>query len=262
MAGPHRYEKVDEDGEDITAEQPMLKSLQPAASGPGKKTLITLYVLVSVLLLAVLGLGSLVVQDRHAEKHSSTTSNITGAVANLTTPAEEVSKPSVNDTTSIPFTNIKGCGGNADEARALGCVYDVMMQLWMAPECYDSALTERYLGNNTWTWYADASGENIYSDEEIRLGNHHVVYVAQDYHKKHCVFAWEKLVRTLRVQGPMIEELISFDHVKHCEMQTLFRTDYVRGVSAPTGFTRCAYYDTWKSNIPPNKHDHDIAPPQ
>lgn len=155
-------------------------------------------------------------------------------------------EPVVEDT-------IADCGSNPEEARAKGCVFDVMMQLWTPPACYDSNLSERYLLNGNWTWWADTDASHTLSLDEMRKGEHPVIYVIQDYHKQHCIFAWEKVVRALRNQGPLIEELISYDHVMHCKHRTLSKEeDGVRGVRAPTGFTRCATYDTWTRHLPNN----------
>ena len=152
---------------------------------------------------------------------------------------------------------MRTCGGTADEARAAGCVFDVMMQLWTPPECMDSPLSERFLEAGNWTWYADSGASRAYTDEEIRKGNHDVVYVAQSYHRHHCIFAWERLVRAMRNRAPLIEELISYDHVMHCRHKTLTLpeegAEQVRGVVAPTGFTKCASYDVWIKNLPVNK---------
>lgn len=149
------------------------------------------------------------------------------------------------------------CGGTADEARAAGCVFDVMMQLWTPPQCMDSTLSERYLAKGNWTWWSDVDATKAYSDEEVRKGDHDQVFVAQSYHRHHCIFAWERLVRAMRNQAPLIEELISYDHVMHCRHTTLTLPEEgapaVRGVIAPTGFTRCASYDVWSKNLPVNK---------
>jgi hypothetical protein len=148
---------------------------------------------------------------------------------------------------------ITHCGHNADEARAQGCVYDVMMQLWMPPECYDENLTEHFLAMGNWTWWATSDASRTFSDEEIRAGNHSVVYTSADYHKTHCVFATEKLVRALRNQWPLIEQLISYDHMLHCRHKTLLTSDG-KGAIAPTGFSRCATYETWLTALPENIH--------
>jgi len=173
-----------------------------------------------------------------------------------------ISAPISTATDSIFFNAshhqpLRECGGTPEEARANGCVYDVMMQLWTPPECMDAPLSERYLEAGNWTWYANADASRIYTDEEIRKGEHDVVYVAQSYHRHHCIFAWERLVRAMRNQGPLITELISYDHVMHCRHKTLTLPEEgaedVRGVIAPTGYTKCASYDVWIQNLPFNK---------
>lgn len=153
---------------------------------------------------------------------------------------------------------IHDCGSNADEARAKGCSYDVMMQEWTPPECIDWTLAEKFLKNGNWTWYADAGAQRTYTPEEIALGNHDVVYVDQSYHRHHCIFTWERLVRAMRTQRPLVEKLVDYDHVMHCRMNTLKTFEEgakpVRGVVAPTAFTSCASYDVWLQNLPKNKH--------
>lgn len=150
------------------------------------------------------------------------------------------------------------CGSNADEARAKGCSYDVMMQEWTPPECIDWTLAEKFLKNGNWTWYADPGAEKTYSPEEIALGNHAVVYVDQSYHRHHCIFTWERLVRAMRTQRPLVSKLVDYDHVMHCRMNTLKTFEEgaqpVRGVVAPTAFTSCASYDVWLKHLPENKH--------
>lgn len=152
---------------------------------------------------------------------------------------------------------MRECGSTPDEARANGCVYDVMMQLWTPPECMDTPLSERYLEAGNWTWYANSDASRIFTDEEIAKGEHDVVYVAQSYHRHHCIFAWERLVRAIRNQSPLIMELISYDHVMHCRHKTLTLpeegAEQVRGVIAPTGYTKCASYDVWINQLPFNK---------
>lgn len=154
--------------------------------------------------------------------------------------------------------DIKDCGGNADEARAKGCAYDVMMQEWTTPECIDWTLAEKFLKNGNWTWYADSGAVNTYDDVQVAKGDHSVVYVDQSYHRHHCIFTWERLVRAMRTQRPLVEKLVDYDHVMHCRMNTLKTFEEgakpVRGVVAPTVFTKCASLDIWLQNLPENKH--------
>ncbi|KAK5105604.1 hypothetical protein LTS08_001881 [Lithohypha guttulata] len=153
---------------------------------------------------------------------------------------------------------IHDCGHNADEARAKGCAYDVMMQEWTSPECIDWTLAEKFLAAGNWTWFANPSASEVYDDIEIAKGNHDVVYVDQSYHRHHCIFTWERLVRAMRTQRPLVEKLVDYDHVMHCRMNTLKTFEEgaqpVRGVVAPTVFTKCASLDVWLTHLPGNKH--------
>lgn len=217
------------------AKQNMTASVTPAATSSSDKT-------------TGMGMGDVEGMD------TSTTPDNKDHVNSYKTGTADAPLISLN---SSHHQSLKSCGGTPDEARAAGCVFDVMMQLWTPPECMDTSLSERFLEAGNWTWYANIDASRIYTDEEIRKGNHDVVYVAQSYHRHHCIFAWERLVRAMRNQAPLIEELISYDHVMHCRHKTLTLpeegAEQVRGVVAPTGYTKCASYDVWIQNLPYNK---------
>jgi hypothetical protein len=239
------------------------KEAKIGSSGWGKQTILlsiatgTLFIAVIAAVLSTV--GSAVVSYNHP---STTTASADAVKATSgTNPTAVLSDDTLtsieNDKDITQLAPIQDCGSNADEARAKGCVFDVMMQLWTPKDCFDSVLSDRFLEVGNWTWYADPGAQKIFTLEEMRKGEHDAVYVAQDYHKTHCIYAWEKLVRAMRNQQPLITELISYDHVIHCRHKTLQRADggtSIRGVRAPTGYTKCAPYDTWKYNLPSNEH--------
>lgn len=154
---------------------------------------------------------------------------------------------------------ILDCGYSPEEARAQGCVYDVMMQDWVPEPCYDSVLTEKYLAQGNWTWYADGEGKTTMTDEQMRKGEHGEAWMSTSYHKAHCVFSWLKIIRALRNNEGISEELLSYDHVLHCSHGALkanIDPDHEDlGVKAPTNYARCALYEDWKLDFVPDKHD-------
>lgn len=281
MAKDQYYEQVGSDeGESLMREGEKVTRAPPTE--PAKRTILTKIaigaVVVTVFLAAVALVSSIIVSyrlpaaaeaaiEKAQAEHSTTdlTTPGTGSSDKLTDGSsasssnDALSDPSLTpeDFSFLPKQEMRSCGSTPDEARAAGCVFDVMMQLWTPPECMDTNLSERYLAKGNWTWYANADASKIYDDEEIRKGDHDVVYVAQSYHRHHCIFAWERVVRALRNQAPLIEELISYDHVMHCRYRTLTLpeegAEEVRGVVAPTGYTKCASYDVWIKNLPYNK---------
>ena len=272
MANDQYYDKVaGDDSEDpVVGGADSSRLMRAPPTQPKKRSLLTTLafgaIAAVVFIFAVALVSSAVVSyrlptatDAAISKQAST---VTSSAQAVTTTGASTSKVGTDNAIgkvydSSTHQDLRNCGGTPDEARAAGCVFDVMMQLWTPPECMDAPLSERFLEKGNWTWYADGGAQRAYTDEEIRKGDHDVVYVAQSYHRHHCIFAWERLVRAMRNQAPLIEELISYDHVMHCRHKTLTLpeegAEEVRGVVAPTGYTRCASYDVWIKNLPFNK---------
>lgn len=275
MSADHYYDKVaDDESSDPLVGEGSSRAVRAPPTQAKKRSLLTTVALGAVLftafIAAVAVISSAVVSYRLP---AATTAALSKQSESIVATASASAQPVVTSSASKSnaqtgnavesafdashHQEMRNCGGTADEARAAGCVFDVMMQLWTPPECMDTPLSERFLEAGNWTWYADGGAQRAYTDEEIRKGDHDVVYVAQSYHRHHCIFAWERLVRAIRNQAPMIEELISYDHVMHCRHKTLTLpeegAEEVRGVVAPTGFTKCASYDVWINNLPFNK---------
>ncbi|KAK5946635.1 hypothetical protein PMZ80_000778 [Knufia obscura] len=285
MSQSSRYARVsDDDGEDVgmMTEKTTGRTLNWSEPGQSKKTPVWKYVAaaaacVALLVPAVGYTTSVMLERRVTAAVQEALANQPAQQQNTTVPVvpsmmgddddKDSSKLAQTDEdvksgTVVPYAGetyeYRDCGSNADEARANGCEYDVMMQEWTPPECIDWALSEKFLEAGNWTWYADANAEKTYNATEIALGNHNVVYVDQSYHRHHCIFTWERLVRAMRTQRPLIEKLVDYDHVLHCRMNTLKTfeegAEPVRGVVAPTAFTACASYDVWMKRLPQNKH--------
>lgn len=277
MVADQYYDKVaDDESVDALGEEDSPRVMRAPPTQTKKRSLLTNValgaILVTVFVAAVALVSSAVVSYRLPSATDAAVSNATASAPAAGSSSDsigtgestgdndkEVSAVVPGNAVDLAFDashhqEMRNCGGTPDEAREAGCVFDVMMQLWTPPECMDSPLSERFLEKGNWTWYADGGAQRAYTDEEIRKGNHDVVYVAQSYHRHHCIFAWERLVRAIRNQAPIIEELISYDHVMHCRHKTLTMPEEgaedVRGVVAPTGYTKCASYDVWIHNLP------------
>lgn len=262
MGGQHHYRSVSTSDEAAPLAAEKEGYLRP--SGWGKQSILlslatgTLFVAVIAAVLSTVG-SAVVSYSASGSSAVTVTATAAGVAAPTSTvaPNDDDSKSSDSDADILTPAVIQDCGYSPQEARDRGCVFDVMMQLWTPKDCFDSVLSERFLEVGNWTWYADPGAEHVFTLEEMRKGEHDAVYVAQDYHITHCIYAWERLVRAMRTRAPLITELISYDHVIHCRHKTLQRADggsSIRGVRAPTGYTQCAGYDTWKYNLPPNEH--------
>lgn len=258
----HRYQLV-KDGEntkdeagDITREEP-----RPA----GTPIIISWWKFLLCNLLAAGIAAGVTLLIAHGSFATKPGANSTTDVATSNTSSSDLTLP-----TGLSIEHLEGktgpnmlageileCGGNPGEAREKGCVYDVMMQDWVPEPCYDSVLTEKYLAEGNWTWYGDGDGNTTIPDEVMRKGEHGAAWMSTSYHKAHCVFSWIKIIRALRNNRGISQELLSYDHVLHCSMGALKARegDEGLGVRAPTNYAKCALYDTWREDLIPDKHD-------
>ncbi|KIW16561.1 hypothetical protein PV08_03749 [Exophiala spinifera] len=271
MAPTHHYNLVNDDSDDTKAELDN-SSLPP--NTPSWKHAFYLLLAASAGLGAAFGVvlassllkpSTSIVSEGNATSIASACNATTNTPlsADIVAPAPLTQQLSVQTNKTDPLEGVVlDCGWSPEEARAKGCVYDVMMQDWVPEPCYDGLLTERYLARGNYTWYADIEG-TVMSDEEMRKGNHREAWMSGDYHKDHCIFSWEKLIRAMRNNKPISQELVSYDHVLHCHHQTLGEEGSMRkrdgaiGVRAPTNYAKCALYSTWKADFIPDKHPSD-----
>lgn len=114
------------------------------------------------------------------------------------------------------FSDWKDCGSSADEARAKGCYFDLMLSTWVHEDCRDTDLMEKYITNGHYRWYRDRTFEDEFSDEEVRRGDHHTAAVSKEQHFAHCAYSLEKTMKALTSGKPVGRSLISDGHTVHC----------------------------------------------
>lgn len=254
MGAGHRYELIKEGGGGDIKDEPQHTTRAPFITSWWKFLLCNL-------LAASAGVAVMFLIDRTSVGNHFSSSNTAAGVATSTTLPTDLPLPTASveqgkaETETIDPGILPGqildCGWSTAEARAKGCVYDVMMQDWVPEPCYDGALTETYLAEGNWTWYADSDGKKIIPMEEMRKGEHGSAWMATSYHHAHCVFSWVKLVGALRDGRGITEELLSNHHVMHCSHGALKESpdDQGLGVRAPTNYAKCALFETWKSDF-------------
>jgi len=259
MGPGHRYDLINENEDDIKTEP---QNNRIPIGTPWWKFLLYMLLASSAGLGAALGFAlapSLLKPSDSAVASLNATASPTlspDLTLPTTTPSVDLVDDKVHDADGLAG-RVLDCGHSPKEARAAGCVFDVMMQDWVPEPCYDEVLTERYLVEGNYTWYADSEG-NVMSDEEMRKGEHGEAWMTGGYHKAHCIFSWEKLIRAERNDRPISQELLSYDHILHCRMQTLGGDMHKRdgiAVRAPTNYAKCALYDTWKIDFIPDRHN-------
>lgn len=108
------------------------------------------------------------------------------------------------------------CGNTTAEAKANGCVIDLISGAWVHPACYDQELEKEFLEYGDWKWYADPKGETELSEEFMRTTPPDPVWVSLAYHDAHCAFTWRKLHRAAMRGTPIDSQIGSYVHTNHC----------------------------------------------
>src|SRR5436309_1479590 len=139
MGVDHHYQKVADEGEGLI-EKPIETRAPPTSSPWWKRSLIvTMAIIIAILTALLAAVGSMVVKQTDATPVTTASAVPTAPIVH-TAPAEEAKAP-----LSDASLAISDCGYTPDEARSKGCIFDVMMQLWTPPACYDGKLSERFL---------------------------------------------------------------------------------------------------------------------
>jgi hypothetical protein len=110
----------------------------------------------------------------------------------------------------------KDCGHSGEEARAKGCVFDVVLVAWLQPECFDSELHEAYLSNHNYPFWLDRNLTKTMTLEEVRLGKHDTVYSSAEFHLVHCAYFLEHSIRGFRKGGMVDNVTLDNEHTEHC----------------------------------------------
>jgi hypothetical protein len=94
------------------------------------------------------------------------------------------------------------CGNSPTEARKRGCHFELITLSWVAHDCHDHELVERYSRNHTWQWYHHETAMTPMEDRVVKSGELHEVWTTSDYREALCSYALEKLQRDVVQEWP------------------------------------------------------------
>ena len=107
------------------------------------------------------------------------------------------------------------CGTTASEAKAKGCIFDVMSMAWQSPECYDPDLAEEFMDLGPWEFYADQEGSQMLSYEQVSQAGQ-ISWTTRRYFVQHCIFGWKAMHRAWQRGWRMDANLASIAHTELC----------------------------------------------
>ncbi|KAF1994326.1 hypothetical protein P154DRAFT_447844 [Amniculicola lignicola CBS 123094] len=121
------------------------------------------------------------------------------------------------------------CGNSSTEARARGCVFDLLTNNWMPAYCADPYTDaeyrewvldpKRHLGS--WAYFHDEQGKNqVKSEEHLSdmVGQH--IYTTTENHLAHCAFLARRMHRLVTGDIAAVAHN-TFKHTIHCTSSLL-----------------------------------------
>lgn len=119
------------------------------------------------------------------------------------------------------------CGDSWQEAKELGCFYDVIASRWYSPECFDKESLDNMMKEpgTDFTWYSDQEHTIEVSSEIARRGEFDVLYPLHNFHKIHCLYLWRKMHHSLLNNLPLDDDLMAEHHTIHCTQNILTWAD-------------------------------------
>jgi hypothetical protein len=163
-------------------------------------------------------------------------------------PKAQPTPPTTPKTWKTTSTSELHCGNSSSEARALGCVFDLLTNNWMPQYCADPYTDGEYRAWVTdagrelgaWAFYHDDKAERqVASEEELSdlVGKH--VWTTTENHLAHCVFLARRMHRLVTGEIAAVAHN-TFAHTVHCTkaiLKALQSTGELSGDVAQIGST-------------------------
>ncbi|OKL57303.1 hypothetical protein UA08_07390 [Talaromyces atroroseus] len=107
------------------------------------------------------------------------------------------------------------CGRSTEEAKALGCVYDILSNHWVPAPCMDQGAVDVYKEDGTWFGYADENRTQLLTIEDMSMAPFY--YTNMRDHVLHCASLWKKQFREFFGQRKALDSMIVDEHhTIHC----------------------------------------------
>lgn len=110
------------------------------------------------------------------------------------------------------------CGHNAEEARALGCRFELMSFSWLPEPCIDQELEDEFVSLG-FEYFEDMNDTSSRVPHELVVTGEHIVYSSWGEHMWHCSFMWRKMLRIangIKGSGGFSEGMLRVNHTEHC----------------------------------------------
>ncbi|TQN70769.1 hypothetical protein CSHISOI_04661, partial [Colletotrichum shisoi] len=198
---------------------------------PSRRSFTTSYPVLAIIVVSSLLLGALTSTALTAlvshirNTSSSSSSDPSTAHRNDNT----LASPSHDNQTAATYLLPAPCGTSPSQARAAGCLFDLVSFNWLPPQCHDAELAAPFEADlrsaGHLAWYEDPRGARPIPRARVATGEASGVYVSLGYHLRHCTAMWRRMHRALMQGGGGLARvdgyIWSYHHTQHCEEMLL-----------------------------------------
>ena len=125
-----------------------------------------------------------------------------------------------------PQTKILHCGNSTAEARALGCEYDVLPNLWIPAPCLDPSTTNSFTAQAPYFhgYSTPEGGKLLTVDEMSERTDDQAYYTSGREHLIHCAMMWQRLHKGYLTGRKILDKNTKdWEHTMHCsQMMIMF----------------------------------------
>ncbi|KAE8163770.1 hypothetical protein BDV40DRAFT_299114 [Aspergillus tamarii] len=126
-----------------------------------------------------------------------------------------------NITTNAKLLN---CGWTPEEAKALGCQYDILSNHWVPGVCMDQEAIEEYQTDESWFGFADENRTELLSIDNMSEMRYY--YTTERDHIVHCAMLWRKQFRAFFEERDNLDTIIADrEHTMHCSQFLMDMSD-------------------------------------
>ena len=152
----------------------------------------------------------------------------------------------------IAGANYLLCGTSTEEAKALGCKYDILSNHWVPAPCMDEDAVREYQSDGSWFGYADENRTQKLSIDAMSEVPFYFTNMRD--HILHCAMLWRKQYRALSEERAGLDSLIvDGEHTVHCSDFLIRMTEHGPDFSkipikVEVGFAGCYVRDDHHCN--------------
>ncbi|PVI01720.1 hypothetical protein DM02DRAFT_613431 [Periconia macrospinosa] len=118
----------------------------------------------------------------------------------------------------VPQTKTLYCGSTATEARAMGCTYDVLSNMWIPKPCIDHENLRHFKKIAQWQAYETRDATRQLTEDEMgEVVGPKTYFTPIREHLVHCALMWRRLHKGFQEDNRYLDTHVrAYGHTAHC----------------------------------------------